>query len=427
MMEAVQRLVPIRQRFPDRRLADVSAAVREELESAAWTAAVPQGARIAIGVGSRGIANIAEITRATVDFWKSRGAQPFLIPVMGSHGGGTAQGQADVLAHYGITEATMGAPVVSSLDVVPIGTTPEGIAVSMDRQAFESDGCMLLSRVKWHTGFIGKLESGVHKMMAIGLGKWEGAKRYHAFALRIGMEQVIRSVGQVMLDTGKMLGGLAILEDAHHHTAEVHALGADGMADREEKLLERVLQWKPGIPLAELDVLIVDQIGKNISGSGMDTKIINRGILGRNTLDDTVKIQRVFARSVTPESDGNSVGIGLCDVISERLYREIDFEKTWINAFTASNPAGGMCPAHFPGDREPLERILPTCGKLDVDEVTVAWIRDTQQLAELAVSENVLAEALAHDGVEQAGDPFELEFDADGNLQPWPVPAAIAR
>ena len=422
----MQRLVPIRQSFPDRSLPDVAAAVRQELESAAWTAAVRPGSRIAIGVGSRGIANIAEITRATVDFWKSRGAEPFLIPVMGSHGGGTAEGQADVLAHYGITEATMGAPVISSLDVVPIGATPEGIAVSMDKQAFESDGVMLLSRVKWHTGFIGKLESGVHKMMAIGLGKWEGARRYHVFAKRIGMEQVIRSVGQVMLDTGKMLGGLAILEDAHHNTAEVRALGAQGMAAEEEKLLARVLEWKPGIPLAELDLLIVDQIGKNISGSGMDTKIINRGILGLNTLDDTTKIQRVFARSLTPESGGNSVGIGLCDVISDRFYNQIDFEKTWINAFTASNPQGGVCPPHFPGDREPIERILPTCGRLDVDECSIAWIRDTQQLSELAVSENVLAEALSHDGVEQIGDPFELTFDAEGNLEPSCVGEPVA-
>ncbi len=421
----LQKLVPIRQTFPVRRLPDVARAVRDELEAAEWTRAVPAGARIAIGVGSRGIANIDVIARATVDFWKSRGCKPFIIPVMGSHGGGTAEGQAEVLHHYGVHEAAMGCPIVSSLAVEKVGTTPEGIDVSMDREAFQSDGVMILSRVKWHTGFTGKLESGVHKMMAIGLGKWEGAKRYHAFALRIGMERVIRAVGKVMLDTGKMLGGIAILEDAYHNTAEVHALGAVGMAEREGKLLERVLEWKPGIPVNEVDMLIVDEIGKNISGSGMDTKIINRGILGRNNLDGVVKIMRVFARDVTEESGGNSVGIGLCDVISDRLFHKIDFHATWVNVLTASNPMGGMCPPHFPSDRECVERIIMTCGKLDPADCTIVRIRNTMEMGEMLVSESSAAEAAARPGVEIVGEPEEMAFDAEGNLAPVAVEAAV--
>src|SRR5712692_9354501 len=239
------RLLRIRQNFPDRALSDIAGSVRRELESAGWTARVKPGSRIAIGVGSRGITNIATIVRTVVDFWKSRGMRPFLIPVMGSHGAATAEGQADVLAHYGIIEQTMGAPVVSSLEVVSLGSTPEGIEVVMDRTAFESDGVMLVSRVKWHTDFDGKLESGVHKMMAIGLGKFAGAQRYHTFAVRLGHEQVIRSVGRKVLSTSKMLGGLAILEDAYHSTAEVHALGVEGMERREEELLARVKSWAP--------------------------------------------------------------------------------------------------------------------------------------------------------------------------------------
>ncbi len=422
----LQRLAPIRQIFPDRSLPDVRQGVLDEMRAAAWAQTVPAGSRIAIGVGSRGIANIGVIAKAVVDFWLERGCRPFLIPVMGSHGGGTAEGQAEVLAHYGITEASMGAPVVSSLEVDIVGTTPEGIAVSMDRQAHQADGVMLLSRVKWHTGFVGKLESGVHKMMAIGLGKWEGAKRYHAFALRIGMEQVIRSVGKVMLDTGRMLGGLAILEDAHHSTAEVHALGAANMAADEESLLERVNSWRADIPVAALDLLIVDEIGKNISGSGMDAKIINRGILGRNLNPDVVSITRVFARDLTPESGGNSVGIGLCDVIADRLYDQIDFEATWINVLTASNPMGGMCPPHFPTDRECIERIIVTCGKLDPYECTIARIRNTMELTELEVSENLLDEVAGRPGIEVAGEPREIEFDAAGNLAPAVVePATV--
>ena len=410
------KLVRIRQILPDRGLADVSQAVRDEMESAAWTSAVKPGSRIAVGVGSRGISNIDTIVKAVIDFWKSRDVNPFIIPVMGSHGGGTPEGQRSVLEHYGITEETMGAPVVSSLEIVKIGQTPEGIDVSMDKEAYEADGVMLCARVKWHTGFDGKLESGVHKMMAIGLGKWEGAKRYHTWAVRLGLEEVFRKVGTVMLDTGKMLGGLAILEDAHHHTAEVHALGADGMAAREEELLTRVKSWKADIPVKEVDLLIVDEIGKNISGSGMDTKVINRSWMGRNCWPGLPTIQRVYGRSLTPHGGGNAVGIGLCDVIHDRLFNKIDFNKTWINSFTASSTIGAMCPPHFPTDRECLEKILGTCGRLDLSECTIAWIRNTMELTEMLVSENLLAELRGNPELEVLSGTQEFEFDAENQL-----------
>jgi len=414
----LQKLIPVRQRFPVRRLPDVREGTLEAMRSAAWTSAVKPGARIAVGVGSRGISNIAVMTKAVVDFWLERGCQPFIIPVMGSHGGASAEGQAHVLEHYGISEATMGVPVVSSLDVVQIGQTPEGIDVSMDKQAYESDGVMLLSRVKWHTSFEGKLESGVHKMMAIGLGKWEGAKRYHAFALRLGMEPVIRSVGKVVLDTGRMLGGLAILEDAHHNTAEVHALGSEGMAEQEEVLLERTKSWKAGLPFKEIDLLIIDEMGKNISGTGNDTKVMNRGLLGRNTLPGMVKIQRVFTRDLTAESGGNATGIGLCDVISDQLYDKIDFPATWVNAFTSSILLSTMCPPHFADDRTCVEKIIMTCGKLDSYECSIARIRNTMEIGEFEISEALLPEIANNPDVEIIGEPHELEYDATGMLSP---------
>ena len=410
------QLVRIRQNLPDRGLADVSRAVLDEMESAAWTRAVRPGSRIAVGVGSRGIANIDVIVKAVVDFWKSRQVNPFIIPVMGSHGGGTPEGQRAVLAHYGISEETMGAPVVSALDVVKIGRTPEGIDVSLDKAAYEADGVMLCSRVKWHTGFEGKLESGVHKMMAIGLGKWEGAKRYHTWAVRLGLEEVFRKVGKAMLDTGKMLGGLAILEDAHHHTAEVHALGAEGMVPREEELLARVKSWKADIPVKDLDLLIVDEIGKNISGSGMDTKVINRSALGRNCWPGLPSIRRIYARSLTPHGGGNAIGIGLCDVIHDRLYHGVDFAKTWINSFTASSTIGSMCPPHFATDRECLAKILSTCGRPDTAQCTVAWIRNTMELSAMLVSENLLDELRANPQIEVVSEPRPFVFDAEGQL-----------
>jgi hypothetical protein len=410
------RLIEIRRHFPDRSLPDVYRAVRQEMDSAAWVSAVPSGSRIAVGVGSRGIANIDTIVRAVVDSWLGRGVKPFIIPVMGSHGGGTAQGQREVLAHYGITEQSMGAPVVSSLDVVQVGETPQGIAVSMDKEAWEADGVMLCSRVKWHTGFDGRIESGVHKMMAIGLGKWEGARRYHMWAVRLGLEQVIREVGKVMLATGRMLGGLAILEDANHSSAEVHALGAANMLSREEQLLARVKRWKADIPFEAFDLLIVDEIGKNISGSGMDTKVINRSSLGRNCWPGLPRIERIYARSLTPHGGGNAVGIGLCDIVHDRLFDAVDFGKTWINSFTASSTVACMCPPHFPTDRECLERILATCGRADMSECSVVWIRNTMELAQMRVSENLFDRLRKDPTVEAIGEAGPISFDLTGQI-----------
>jgi hypothetical protein len=413
----MQRLVPVLQQFPDRSLPGVAAAVRQQMERAEWTRRVAPGSRIAVGVGSRGIRNMDTIAKAVVDYWKSCKVKPFIVPVMGSHGAATAEGQADVLAHYGIDESTMGAPVESSLEVVQVGTTPEGIDVSMDRRAFESDGVMLCGRVKWHTDFEGLLESGIHKMMAIGLGKWEGARRYHSWALKIGMGQVVRSVGSTVLQTGKVLGGMAILEDAHHNTAEVHALGADGLAEQEEKLLLRVKSWKPNLPAKEIDLLIVDEIGKDISGAGMDTKVVNRGgPHGPNSWKDVPTVHRIFIRNLSGNTYGNAIGMGMADMAHDRLVNQVDFQATWVNALTSSVTSPGFTPLHYPTDRECIKRVLPTCGKLDTEECSVMWICNTLQLSHLLVSENLLRELSANPAIRVLGPPEELPFDASGNL-----------
>ena len=417
----VPKLIHVKQHFPSRALADIPGAVRRELEAAAWTARVPPGARIAIGVGSRGISNIATIVKAAVDFWKSRGAAPFIIPVMGSHGAATAEGQADVLAHYGIIEQTMGAPVRSSLDVVPLGPTDEGIEVVMDRLGYESAGVMLVSRIKWHTDFAGKLESGIHKMMAIGLGKFGGAQRYHTFGVRMGLEAVIRSVGRKVLGTGKVLGGLGILEDAFHSTAEIHAVGPEDMEHREEELLERVKSWAPRIPVQEVDLLIVDEMGKNLSGAGLDTKIVNRTVYGgSNVWPNAPQIFRIFIRDLSDLSYGNAVGLGMADVITERLYNKVNRRATELNALTSGTPPMARIPLYYAGDRTCLETIVPTLGRIDTADVTIAWIRNTLELDELMVSENLRGEVAAQPGLEILGQPQPLEFDAEGNLiSPW--------
>jgi hypothetical protein len=420
------RLLLVRQNFPDRSLRDVPGAVRQELARSPFGARLKPGARVAIGVGSRGISNIAAVVRSVVDFWKSKGARPFLFPAMGSHGAATAEGQADVLAHYGIIEETMGCPVVSSLDVVPLGLTPDGIEAFMDRNAFESDGVMLVGRVKWHTDFAGEIESGLFKMMAIGLGKFAGAQRYHTYAYKLGLEHVIRTVGRQVLGSGKILGGLAILEDANHNTAQVTAVPVEEMERREEQLLRLVKSWMGRIP-ADLDVLILDEIGKNISGAGMDTKVVNRGVHGQyNPWPDTPRIERIFIRGLSDLSYGNGVGLGMADVVSDRLLSKIDWNPTRINSLTASTPAAIRTPLHFPTDRECLERIAPTVGKHDLREVTYGWIGNSLELSLLAMSENLRPEIENNHDLEVLGVPRPMEFDAKGNLVDMLVPAGEA-
>ena len=410
------RLLLVRQNFPDRAIRDIPAAVRKELMAAPFASRLKPGSRVAIGVGSRGITNIATIVRAVVDYWKSQGMRPFIFPAMGSHGAATAEGQADVLVHYGIIEETMGCPIVSSLDVVPLGATPEGINTFMDRTAYESDGVMLVGRVKWHTDFAGKIESGLFKMMAIGLGKFAGAQHYHTYAYKMGLERVIRSIGRQALASGKILGGLAIIEDAYHNTAQVTAVPVETMEKREEELLVISKDWVGKIPL-DLDILILDEIGKNISGAGMDTKVVNRGVGGQyNPWPDAPQIERIFVRDLSSLSYGNAVGLGMADVITDRLLDKVDWTPTCINSLTASTPAAIRTPVHFPTDRECLERIAPTVGKFDVAEVTIGWLRNSLELGLIALSENLLPQIRSNPLLEVVGPPQELTFDRAGNL-----------
>jgi hypothetical protein len=409
-------MIPVRQKFPDHRIGDIRSAVERELGGSGFGSRLKPGARVAIGVGSRGIANIATIVRSVADYWKAGGFQPFLFPAMGSHGAATAEGQADVLAHYGIHEATMGCPVVSSLDVVPLGKTPEGIEAFMDRYAFESDGVFLVNRVKWHTDFSGKIESGLFKMMAIGLGKFAGAQRYHAHALKMGLEAMVLSIGRQVLRSGRILGGLAIVEDANHNTAGLFAVPSETMERKEEEILALAKSWMGRIPFP-LDILMIDEIGKEHSGSGMDTKVVNRGIDGEyNPWDTAPPIERIFVRGLSPRSYGNGVGLGMADVIHDRLLRQIDWNPTHINSLTSGRPAAIRTPIHFSSDRECLERITPTTGRIDLNDVTVGWIRNSLDIATLALSENLASEIKANPQLEVLGPPVEMPFDDAGDL-----------
>ena len=410
------RLLVVRQKFPDRKIPDVAAEVRAQLGASGFAGRLKPGARVAIGVGSRGIHNIATIVRNVVDYWKSQGMHPFIFPAMGSHGAASAEGQADVLAHYGITEASMGCPLISQLEVVSLGKTAEGIEAFMDKMAHQSDGVMLVGRVKWHTDFAGKIESGLFKMMAIGLGKFAGAQRYHSYAYRgMGLEGVIRSVGRQVLQSGKILGGLAILEDANHNTAKLDAVPVEVMEQREDENLTLVKSWMAKIPF-DLDILVMDEIGKNISGAGMDTKVANRGVNGEyNPWPNTPKFQRIFVRNLSEHTYNSAVGMGMADVVTDRLVNRINWEPTWINSLTANTPAAIRTPIHFPTDRECLERVAPTVGRHDLGEVTYGWIRNTMELGRLAVSENMRA-AVEENAALELEAAIDFEFDGQGNL-----------
>ncbi len=420
------RLYLVRQNFPDRSIKDIPAEVTKQLSGSGFASHLKPGSSVAIGVGSRGITNIATIVRAAVDFWKSQGMKPFLFPAMGSHGAATAQGQADVLAHYGIKEDTMGCPVISDLEVVSLGSTSEGIEAFMDKKAYEADGVMLVGRVKWHTDFAGGIESGLFKMMAIGLGKFAGAQRYHTYAYKMGLENVIRNVGRQVLSSGKILGGLAILEDANHNTGQLTAVGVENMEQKEEGLLALVKSWMGHVPVPELDILILDEIGKNISGAGMDTKVANRSVNGvYNPWPNTPQFERIFIRDLSSLSYGNAVGFGMADVIHDRLLEKIDWNPTRINSLTASSPAAIKIPLHFSTDRECLERMMPTVGKLDIKDVTFGWIRNTLNLTPVVLSENLLPQIQANPMLEIVGDAFPMEFDSNGDLLS-PLAAEVA-
>ena len=406
------RFLLVRRDFPDRRLPDVAAATRDALECSGLAAGMPSGARIAVGVGSRGIAGIDVIARSVVQYWRDHGMAPFVFPAMGSHGAATAEGQADVLAHYGITEASVGCPIVSRADVVPLGRTADGVDVFMDATAHAANAVMVVARVKWHTTFSGGIESGLMKMLSIGIGKFAGAQKYHAHSQRLGLEHVIRTAARVVLQSGRIVGGLAIVEDAHHRTAHVEAVPAASVETREEAILALAKSWMPKLP-CDVDVLIVDEMGKNISGTGMDAKVVNRGpACEYNPYDDLPSVTRLFVRDLDPDSHGNALGIGMADVTTDRLVAAIDWAPTRVNALSSGIPSKIRVPTHFASDRQCLEWVAGTAGRVDPAAVTYGWIRNTLELARVAVSEN-LRGAIDPAAIERE---ILVEWDAEGNL-----------
>lgn len=399
-------------------LADLPREMQQVLDGLNLPGENLNGKRIAVGVGSRGIACIDVLARELCRWLQARGARPFVFPAMGSHGGATAEGQQKILEHYGVTPEFLGAGVISSMETVSLGPTPEGFEVQVDRSAWDADGVVLINRVKPHTDFSGKIESGLLKMMAVGMGKASGARVCHRWSWRFGFETVIRAMSAKVLASGKILAGVAVLENEFHQVAALHGARAEGIPAMEEACLVAAKPLVARIPFPNLDLLIVDEMGKNISGTGMDTKTIGRGV--EIEPGEAPQIRLVYVRDLTTESGGNAIGVGLADAIHERLYRKIDLEKMYANARTSMNPPMPRIPMFFESDQPALEWLLGALGTPEPGEQRVAWIRDTLSLRRIAISESLAQEARSLSGWQLGPEPFTPAFDEKGDFIPAP-------
>ncbi len=412
------RMIRVRQKFDATRVLDIPAEVHSQLASLKLGSKIRAGQTVAITAGSRGIAHIDQIIRAAVDHVKSLGGIPFIVPAMGSHGGGTAAGQTQILEHYGITPEKMGCELRASMETVIVDRTPQGIPVHFDKHASQADHVLIVGRIKPHTGFVGDVESGLHKMMLIGLGKHEGAKIYHRAIADYSFMEIIMAVGASVIQKCRVAGGIGIVENAYDETALIEAVPPEQFLARETELLKLAIRWLPRLPFNYCDLLIVDRIGKNISGTGLDTNVVGRKYNDHAATErDNVRCKRIFVRGLTEETHGNATGIGLSEFTNQRTADAIDRKITAINCITGLHPTAAMIPIAFDTDREVISNALHTCGLVEPPQSKVIQIPDTLHLAEVLVSEAYLPEFAGRTDLEKLSEPTDMAFDARGDLR----------
>jgi hypothetical protein len=370
---------------------------------------------IAVGVGSRGIADLAAAVRAVVVNLKSCGFEPFIIPAMGSHGGASSAGQIDVLAARGITEASVGAPVKATMDVISLGEV-NGIPIFLDKLAHTAAGLVLVNRIKPHTDFGGPTESGLIKMMAIGLGNQIGAEHYHRLSVVRDMYEIISTAGKTLLEKSNFLFGVGLVENQEHETAIVKIALRDELETMEMALLEKAADFMPKLPLDEIDLLIIDQMGKDISGAGIDPIVTGRYLCAHMTPKPGPKVSRIFVRDLTDASEGSALGIGQADVTTRRLVDKIDFASTAINCLTSCGPEDAKIPLAFNSDREAFAAVLMTLRPYTLDDLRVVHIKNTLELTRLLVSQGCVSQLETNAGVHFETGTFQLEFDKNGDL-----------
>jgi hypothetical protein len=412
-------LVRLRQHFERPCIHDIAGAVRTSLEKLNLGRTIKPGHTVALTAGSRGIANIPLVLRTVAEFLKGLGAKPYLVPAMGSHGGGTAEGQRKVIESYGITEAYVGAPIKASMEVVSLGDTDLGHPVVLDKYASQADHIGVVARIKPHTSYHGPIESGLCKMMMIGLGKHTGALAYHRILLDEPYDTVVRAVARTMLSKAPIAFGVGLVENAYDETALIDAaLPADFIA-REEALLVKARAWLPQLPFREAELLIIDEIGKEISGSGMDTNVVGRKRAFRSGAPaGQPNLRFIFVRGLSAHTHGNATGIGLADFTTTRLVRAMNYKATCINCLTAGYPDGANLPVHMDTDREVVDAALRIIGMRSMEQARVMHIRNTLKVEEVEVSEACLAEPRGPVEFSIVGAAKPIAFDADGNLTP---------
>lgn len=409
----IPQMVKIRQKFDDKVVDNPKEKLQEELARAGAIDRIKPGQQVAVAVGSRGVANIALFTKTTIDAIKNAGADPFIVPCMGSHGGATAEGQKDVLHHLGVTEEAMGAPIRSSMEVVKIDQLDNGLPVYVDKYAYEADAIVVINRVKPHTAFRGPIESGIMKMIAIGLGKQKGAEACHQLGFKY-MAENVPTMAQIMIDKLPILFGVALVENAYDETCHIEVLPADNIRSREEVLLEEAKSRLPQILFKQVDVLLIDYIGKNISGDGMDPNVTGR--YPTPYAEGGPDVSKMVVFDLTPETKGNANGVGTADFTTQRLVDKMDRLATYANGLTSTVCAPTKIATTLANQMDAIKAAVKTCNILDYTTCRMVRIRDTLHLGEIEISVPLLEEAKAHSDIELLSDPYDLSFNDKGDL-----------
>ena len=393
---------------------DVPSCVREILCRTGLLQAVKPGQTVLITAGSRGVSSMIEVLAAVAEAVKDKGGQPLILPAMGSHGGGTAEGQIRVLRHLGQTAEALGAPVHNLLEPVQIGEV-EGCPVYADRAAVDADHILIVNRIKEHTEFIGEIESGLLKMAVVGLGRIAGAEVMHQLAVKASYVRAIRAIARVLFSKLSILGGIAILEDKTNMLRRLEAIPADAIFKREPELLQEAQRYHAALPFDQLDVLLVDEIGKDISGAGFDTKVIGRIMNIYEKECERPRITRIVLRDLSEKTGGNAIGLGLADFIHRRVIEKMDPEMTAVNCITAAAPEKGRVPIALATDRKALEAAFQSIGLWSPESVRMAWIVNTSDLNRIAVSPALVQEA-SDKGLSVSEKRFPLSFNASDDL-----------
>jgi len=410
------RVYRIRQSFDRTSVKDIPGTVKAELKRLSLEKRIQAGQRVALTAGSRGVANIALILKAAVEYLKSIGAKPFIFPAMGSHGGATAEGQAALIAHYNVTEAFTGAPILSSMEVVEIGKTEDGVPVFIDKNASQADWIIVVNRIKPHTKFKAPIESGLMKMMAIGMGKQKGAEYYHKAAIQYTFPKIIIDSGREVLRRAPILCGLGAVENGYDETAKIVAMKPEELEIKEKELLVLAKQMMPRLPFNEIDLLIVDEMGKDISGTGIDPNVTgrNRDLLG--VFPHPIDVKRLFVRDLTENSNGNATGIGLADLTTKRLVDKINYQAMYMNCITGISIEKAAVPMHFETDQEAIKVALGSVGLIPPERSKIVRIKNTLLVDEVEVSEGYGEELKKRSDLEILDGPKPMSFDARGNL-----------